>query len=1117
MSEILDIVHKINYELTGQEKIGQAVDLLEKSGNVIGRNIASVNRLSQALDKTVDPNRRAKMQAAIDNRTKAIEREKKAIQDTILYNDKYHKSLQAEMGIIGGLEARLNALQIARKAATDTKDLARLNDEIRRLQEEQTEMLGLSGTGKKGGILSSIGSGLAQGLGIGAGLGAVGAIASATTAIVNFGKASFTAAAEFEQLRIAFSTMTGSLDAGDRLLQQIREYASATPFGTKALVELSKQLLAYGFAADEIIPTIDMLGNVAAGVGQEKLPNLVLAMGQIRANGKLMGQDLNQLINAGFNPLQVIAEQTGETVTQLREKMEKGLITFKDVQNAFRLATTEGGRFNQLLQRQSKTTAGAIDSMGDAVEELQRNIGERLTPTVGNLVRSFTSLIEVVTDWVRINPADAIEKERIAFNSLVHELIRYNKEGKDKIGVINELNAKYPALIGNLNLETATTQQLYNMLASVNAQYRERIKLASQSQQVEKVTNRGVRLETSRAEAINSVQEALISSGIPAAEIQRRLELLNTATVANWRKIRDEVTEGVNFINKIGFGNVISQIEDIAELNERIDKNAKEYERVNAIYRKTQEQSNPENVILRQIESYKKRKQQIEVEKRFTQDFYRLEHEKQDIDREILRLHAQLRELRKQDAAEEVATNNTITETGAKTNATKHSKQKDAYQLAIEAAEREYRAGNEYLDKIKELQKQKYDLTRAYLAYTESDAYRADSAETRYQYQRLYEAQTTNIDNEIRLNEQQSERLRLSIQSAKLAEAQLSPQASKEVKEKIEYAIQDAANKISEYDISINQLRIKINETLAGAGTQSFDNSVKQSQDFINRLMRQSADALVQEKKLRDEYEKIKKQRQNEAINAAQSVSDAIISIAQAEYEAKITLIDREIEFRESRMQRAQELAEKGNAEALKREQDRLDELYKKREEAGKRQIALNALIQASELAKAAATMATAIGTIAAGGDPYSAAFRIAAAAAAMVASIAQINSAIKQLNQGFAEGGYTGDGGKYDVAGTVHKGEFVFNQEKTNKWRPFFEAIHNDRITPEMLKYNYSVMMPDWPKYTHNDFRSLEERLDKLNETVSNLSVNATQVMNEYGLSQRIELVKTKEKRKFK
>src|SRR5690606_35837103 len=139
MSEILDIVHKINYELTGQEKIGQAVNLLEKSGNVIGRNIESVNRLSQALDKTVDPSRRAKIQAAIDNRTKAIEREKKAIQDTILYNDKYHKSLQAEMGIIGGLEARLNALQIARKAATDTKDLARLNDEIRLLQKEQTE------------------------------------------------------------------------------------------------------------------------------------------------------------------------------------------------------------------------------------------------------------------------------------------------------------------------------------------------------------------------------------------------------------------------------------------------------------------------------------------------------------------------------------------------------------------------------------------------------------------------------------------------------------------------------------------------------------------------------------------------------------------------------------------------------------------------------------------------------------------------------------------------------------------------------------------------------------------------------------------------------------------
>src|SRR5690606_33094804 len=148
--------------------------------------------------------------------------------------------------------------------------------------------------------------------------------------------------------------------------------------------------------------------------------------------------------NAGFNPLQIISEKTGQSMTKLKDDMSKGLITFDQVKDAFRTATSEGGKFNNLMQQQSKTTAGRLDALGDSVEQLQIAIGKRLTSSVGAATDALTSLVETLTDWISLDPAQKIEEERIQFNLLVQELIAANNEGRNRTLIINELNDKYP-------------------------------------------------------------------------------------------------------------------------------------------------------------------------------------------------------------------------------------------------------------------------------------------------------------------------------------------------------------------------------------------------------------------------------------------------------------------------------------------------------------------------------------------------------------------------------------------------------------------------------------------------------------------------------------------------
>lgn len=149
------------------------------------------------------------------------------------------------------------------------------------------------------------------------------AITAAFTASLTIGIKS---AASYEQNRVAFEGMLGSAEKAKKLLKEIAVAGRETPFELKDLVEGGKRLLAYGVEADKLVSTLKMLGDITALVGVEKMPQLILAYGQVRAATKLTGAELRQFTESAVPLLELLAKQTGKSVAQVKEDIEDGAV-----------------------------------------------------------------------------------------------------------------------------------------------------------------------------------------------------------------------------------------------------------------------------------------------------------------------------------------------------------------------------------------------------------------------------------------------------------------------------------------------------------------------------------------------------------------------------------------------------------------------------------------------------------------------------------------------------------------------------------------------------------------------------------------------------------------------
>lgn len=184
--------------------------------------------------------------------------------------------------------------------------------------------------------------------------------------------------ADFEQAQTAFTVMLGSGEAANKMLADMRQLASTTPLESKDIQQAGKTLLQFGVSAENLIPIMRMLGD-ATGGDAERFSRMSLAFAQMSAAGRLMGQDLLQMINAGFNPLQTMSKTTGKSMTQLKKQMEAGGISTAMVMKAFQDATSAGGQFSGMMQKQSQTLSGKWSTLKDNVGIALTDIGMAIT------------------------------------------------------------------------------------------------------------------------------------------------------------------------------------------------------------------------------------------------------------------------------------------------------------------------------------------------------------------------------------------------------------------------------------------------------------------------------------------------------------------------------------------------------------------------------------------------------------------------------------------------------------------------------------------------------------------------------------------------------------------
>lgn len=342
----------------GLDKVKDSMQLAQLKYNTLTSQIATQSKI---VDQMRQAHKNASDQFGVDSK-KATE---------------YELSLKKSETALAGLQSQLVKTQAElKKTGTTTAEVA-----------EKFKALGVTwqSVGQK---LSGIGTAMTIGL---------------TAPISAAGVAGLKFNATMEDLTANFETMLGSAEAAKVMLADITSFAKATPFEMTGLANASKILLNFGVSAQEIMPTIKMLGDVSLG-NQEKFDRLTLAFGQIQATGRLMGQDLNQLVQSGFNPLKIISDQTGRSMSSLKKDMEKGAISADMVTEAFKIATSEGGLFYNAMEKGSKTFNGQMSTLKDTInitlgqslkplfEELSKNILPKIISSVEKMGKAFAAL-----------------------------------------------------------------------------------------------------------------------------------------------------------------------------------------------------------------------------------------------------------------------------------------------------------------------------------------------------------------------------------------------------------------------------------------------------------------------------------------------------------------------------------------------------------------------------------------------------------------------------------------------------------------------------------------------------------------------------------------------------
>ena len=376
---------------------------------------------------------------------------------------------------------------------------------------------------------------------------------------------------EIESLQISFETLAGKTN-GDKLFGDIKEYAASTPMMMNDLAKGAQTLLGFNIEAEKVMPILRQIGDISMGDSQ-KFNSLTLAFAQMSSTGKLMGQDLLQMINAGFNPLVVISEKTGKSMSVLKQEMTDGKISVDMVADAFASATGEGGKFHGMLEKQSKGMKGAISNLEGAWQDAMNDMGESsegfimqgidlATLAVKNYDKLGKAILTVVAAYGEY-------KGTLMAVQALQNIISQQKTAieADRVNELQELVGKYKETLNSdaINGDTSATQantaakaenkaaidaevaamenELRTKVAVAEANYNEATSLAAAASLQVDAANEAVAaaqeqyeaiLQTGNGEAIEAAELELNTAASEANSAARNLQAAraNVATAA---------------------------------------------------------------------------------------------------------------------------------------------------------------------------------------------------------------------------------------------------------------------------------------------------------------------------------------------------------------------------------------------------------------------------------------------------------------------------------------------------------------------------------------------------------------------------------------------------------
>lgn len=445
--------------------------------------------------------------------------------------------------------------------------------------------------------IGKVGDNITRLTGIGFGLAGFKALGSA---IVNV-------TGEMQMLESSFEVLLGGKGVSG-FMSEMKQFAVDSPLSMNGVANAAQTLLGFGIAAEKVMPTIKQIGDISMG-NEERFKSLSLAFAQMSATGKLMGQDLLQMINAGFNPLQVISEKTGKSIGELKKDMESGAISSEMVADAFASATEKGGKFYGMTQKQAEGIRGLQAQLEGGLQDAYNNLGKSQEGLIAggykvaitlaeNYEKVGKTLVALITTYGAYRTAVLLTTQAEAGWNII-QLITYNRlllvERAQKLLNATMLANPYVAVtvlvVGlvaatwALYDATTTQEKAQKRLNEINEESkRHKEELTSQTEQYISVINSETKSKLDQIIAYKELQGLFPSylknmdlATFKAMKLADQQALLNNAmneneanNLNNQLKELQSMYDRLNSSNGNGFGGLSEGVKVIDEIREKL-------------------------------------------------------------------------------------------------------------------------------------------------------------------------------------------------------------------------------------------------------------------------------------------------------------------------------------------------------------------------------------------------------------------------------------------------------------------------------------------------------------------------------------------------------------------